>query len=190
MSNIEFKNAFSRYSLGVEVSFTNAIALVAGNSYSNPVTITGPTALTIAASPVAGAEYQAYFIADGTNEPTIAGAFEHDSSTGYDDSAGAANILKVWHDGVCVLYAWSHFIDVSPVLLTGAEIQADDLTQLVLTFSGNIDEDSVPDAADFALTNSAGADSITDVAISGAEVTLTRTRNESTSTLPLPSRVS
>ena len=115
--------------------------------------------------------------------PTLAGAFEHDSSSGYDDTAGAINLLEIWHDGLSVLYAWSQFETAVPVLLVGAEVSAADRHLVTLTFSGDLDESSEPSPSDFTLVNSAGADSITAVSISGSTVELTRTRSEATSTI-------
>lgn len=178
MADVLFDIPFSAAMAGAEIAFDDEIALVAGNSYSQPVNVTGAIAMTIAADPVPGAFYRTQFVANGADVPTITGAIEHSSSGGYDNQAGAINMLRVWHDGLALLYAWSHYAWVTPVLLATASITADDRQILVLTFTGNLDETSVPDASDFTLDNTAGSDPITDVEVSGSSVILTRTRSE------------
>ena len=183
MSNIQFKDAFSRYNVGVQVDFAEAIQLIAGNSYSAPVVINDPITLTIASGAVPGARYRSYFLADGINEPTIEDAFEHKSSSDYENTPGRINMFDVWHDGLSVIYAWSQFEGEEPVVLTDARVSAVDRSQLTLTFSADIDDGTEPAPSDFTLINAQGADTVTDVVISGDAVILTRTREDAGASL-------
>lgn len=92
---------------------TNIVLDVAKRQYA-PLTIAGPTTITISGS-VLGAEATITVIADGVNAPTVSGAQEWMVDAGYLNTLNVPNRLDATYDGVSRIYAWSQAAVVAAV---------------------------------------------------------------------------
>ena len=145
-----------------------------------PQTIGSALAFTPAASPAIFGRCYVRLLANGTNAPDFSSFTHHGSSSGWDNTSGILNYVDFWYDGVTEFYAVNQDVDAAPVVIpsvSAAEISASTPTVVTLTFSSSMSAASVPAASAFVISNSGGADTVTNVAISGATVTLTKSRS-------------
>lgn len=143
---------------GVEqVAYSTTIPLD-GNKVMPRTQIAGAVALIIGAK-TPGGQCRIPLLSNGANTPTLAGAAEWNTSTGYDNTTGGLlNVLDVWtDDGVNVAISWSQ-----PVVNTGADVVAPTITGravanaaptvVVVTFSEAMDTGFVPASSAFAVS--------------------------------------
>ena len=129
---------------------------------------------------VLGATVETSLVADGTNPPSFAGFKEWGGSAGYLNTAGTVNYLQFRFDGLDYSYSVVQVINPVPApMLTGASANSGQNT-IALTYSKALNAAQVPAAGAFALTNSGGSQTVSNVTISGSTVTLTTSSTMST----------
>jgi|GEM_PF-2248493 len=127
-------------------------------------------------SAVAGMQCLASLVADGVNIPTFTGFKEAGWSAGYLNTAGIVNNIEFLFDGLDYLFAVLQNVNPVTAPVCSQITAAATGTTVVLGYSKSLSGSSVPPTSAFAIINSAGAQNVTGVAVSGTGVTLTTDR--------------
>ena len=129
-----------------------------------------------ASGAVMGATVETSLVADGTNAPSFSGFKEWGGSAGYLNTAGTVNYVQFRFDGLDYTYSVVQVINpVAAPVLTGTAANSGQNT-ITLTYSKALNAAQVPASSAFTLTNSGGAQTVSNVAIAGSTVTLTTSR--------------
>jgi Collagen triple helix repeat (20 copies)/Putative flagellar system-associated repeat len=155
--------------------FTTAIPLN-GLTVLEQHTITGPTAFTVGTTALMGRCYLR-LISNGVNEPTFSPTFHaHRYNAGFSNVAGHLNLLSVGYDGTDVFYSWSQ-PTLQPDLLAPSIVEVTvSGNSIIIALSEALDGGFAP-AAQFGLTFSGGAVTVSTLSVSGANLVGTLSRS-------------
>lgn len=143
------------YVLGRRHQYNPVIPLDSDNAVMEREAVSGAITFSPSSIKMSGASTTLELVADGTNFPLFSGMAQLGGG-GYDNTAGARNIVRFFFDGATVWYSITQpaFPISAPaysssVVYAGASIQ--------LNFSSVLDPNFIPKSADFAITASGGA---------------------------------
>lgn len=161
------------------VAFSANLPFDRATTMPQQILTTGTVFSPVTAGAVAGSSCYVRLIANDSITPTFSGMVEHESSSGWDVSSGALNILEAWYDGVDYWYRFTRAaqpvnLDIITPSFVSAAIANATPTLLIVTLSEPLDPAFL--GGTVAINNTGGADTGTITSISGSTFTVTKTR--------------